>query len=90
MKIIRIHNTDYSEKEVELFNRLDAMWALEAHSFTPILAYRDLATNLFIENKVGLEVDSVRRILNALHHSKIYRLTEEFDNLIEFEEKDVK
>lgn len=40
----------------------------------------------FIEDHRGMEVDSVRRCLQAIHNCSPFRETEEYDKLIEFSE----
>jgi len=43
-----------------------------------------IGRDCFIENRQGVEVDSLRRCLKAIDNCSPYRRTEEYENLIEF------
>ena len=73
--------TKYSDKEISLIKRMG--YANIADKVMPVTIYRMMAEDCFIHKKTGEDVESIRRILRVLiNGDKIYRLTEEFDNLI--------
>lgn len=78
-------NPQYSQKEQELFTALGYEDLLTQE---PAVLYRMVALNLFKQNETGVLVDSVRRCLNAIDNGTLYRLTEEFDDLILLDEDD--
>jgi hypothetical protein len=73
---------EYSKKEQLLFEQLGYSDMLAQE---PVVLYRMIALNLFKQYCRGVLVDSVRRCLKAIDDGAPYRLTEEFDNLIELE-----
>jgi hypothetical protein len=79
-------NPQYSQKEQELFTVLGYKDLLTQE---PAVLYRMVALNLFKQNKTGVLIDSVRKCLNAIDNGTPYRLTEEFDDLIQFEVQSV-
>ncbi len=44
---------------------------------------------VFLENKQGPEVDSLRRCVKALKNSELYRMTPEYDALIQLTEEPI-
>jgi hypothetical protein len=71
----------YSEKEQRL------LYALRFEDFLnqePAVTYRTIALHCFSKNIQNYLADNVRRCYNALQEGTPYRLTEEFDDLIEF------
>jgi hypothetical protein len=71
----------YSDKEQRL------IYALRFEDFLnqePAVTYRALALYCFSKGLQGSLADSVRRCYNAMVNSYPYRLTKEFDDLIEF------
>lgn len=71
----------YSDKEQRLICALHFQDFLNQE---PSVTYRTLALYCFSKNLQGELVESVRRCYNAMNNSYPYRLTEEFDDLIEF------
>jgi hypothetical protein len=71
----------YSDKEKLL------IYALGFEDFLnqePTVTYRTLALHCFSKNLQNYLADSVRRCYNSLQEGTPYRLTKEFDDLIEF------
>ena len=71
----------YSDKEQRL------IYALRFEDFLdqePAVTYRTLALHCFSQNLQNYLSDNVRRCYNALQRGEPYRLTEAFDDLIEF------
>lgn len=81
-------NPQYSQREQELFIALGYEDLLTQE---PAVLYRMVALNLFKEDcyTKGFLVESIRRCLNAIDNGTPYRLTEEFDDLIELEVQSV-
>jgi hypothetical protein len=71
----------YSEKEQQLINALHFGDFLNQE---PSVTYRTLALHCFSKGLQGSLAESVRRCYNALQEGTPYRLTREFDDLIEF------
>ena len=71
----------YSDKEQQLINALHLGDLL---SQEPAITYRTLALYCFSKGLQGSLADSVRRCYNAMVNSYPYRLTKDFDDLIEF------
>jgi len=78
----------YSEAESKIFKALDLDWwnTVENSWIQEPVAYRILVEKVFCQNLTGPAVEALRRAYNAITSSKPYRMTEEFDNLCEFEE----
>lgn len=77
---------EFSQKELDLIQSLSPHWykIITTHKdFNPPKLYEILAIQCFAENRTGKDVDSLRRIINVLHQCKIFRLTKEFDDLIQ-------
>jgi len=76
----------YSDNELKMFRALGidpSLFCLEPSSL-----YRIILDHIFCNNLQGPEVESFRRCYNgAFRSSKIYRNTEEFDNLIVLDEQ---
>jgi len=72
---------NYSQKEQKLINSLHFGDFLNQE---PAVTYRALALHCFSKNLQNYLADSVRRCYNALQEGTPYRLTKEFDDLIEF------
>lgn len=84
-------NTGYSEAELKLIKAISPHWYGVVHKAEvsqPSL-YNILAHECFIENKRGSEVDALRRACKALSECRVYRMTEEFDQLCEFDLPDI-
>lgn len=71
----------YSDKEQQLINALHFGDFLNQE---PAVTYRTLALHCFSQGLQGDLVESVRRCYNAMTEGTPYRLTQEFDDLIEF------
>lgn len=77
---------EYSSKEVELIKALEMEDLLHSPSMVPHLVYRELAIACFRDPEIPVEiVQSVRRCFQALEKGQ-FRLTPEFDALIQLEE----
>ena len=78
----------YSEKEQQLFTSLGYEDLMDVVDIPPTL-YNMAAMACFIENRTGKPVDSLRRCLRAIQGSYseelIFRLTPEFDRLIDLD-----
>jgi len=73
---------DYSEKEIKLFTFFGYGDILD-HLIAPVI-YRMCVEKAFIDNMIGPEVDSLRRCVKSLYNCKVYRMTPEWDSMIEF------
>jgi hypothetical protein len=71
----------YSDKEQQLINALHFGDFLNQE---PLTTYRTLALHCFSKGLQGSLAESVRRCYNSLQEGTPYRLTQEFDDLIEF------
>ncbi len=77
---------DFSPNEIKLFTKLGLEKFLEIYKDTPIAIY-DLAVYVaFIKNSQGNDIDALRRGFNAIQNCNPYRMTPEFEKLIEFSE----
>jgi hypothetical protein len=74
---------EYSKKEEKLIELLGFSHLLECLS--PVELYKLMAEDAFIENRTGKAIESLRRCLKAINKAKPYRMTDEFDDLIEFD-----
>jgi len=74
--------TDYSEKEIKLIETFGYGDLLSVNA--PSL-YRMMAEKAFIADMKGPHVESLRRCMKAIQECKIYRLTKEWDDLIQME-----
>ncbi len=75
----------YSDKEQQLINALHFGDFLNQE---PAVTYRTLALHCFSKGLQGSLAESVRRCYNAMTKGTPYRLTQEFDDLIEFPKKE--
>lgn len=77
----------YSDKEFAMIQAISPHWAeLISETrvdFCPPTVLDIVAREAFLENKTGPAVESLRRCLKAFHAGKIYRMTPEFDELIQ-------
>ena len=71
---------EYSEKEQQLINYFG--FGDIADRINPIAMYRMMAEKAFMEEMTGPAVDSLRKCLIAYHKCTIYRMSEEWDNMI--------
>lgn len=75
----------FSEKEVEMFialgfgDKIKLFVGEDDH----MIMYKLAVEKCFLENKSGVAVDSLRRCVIALKSGTVYRLTQEWDDLIE-------
>lgn len=74
----------YSEKEQQPFTSLGYNYLMNLMNIPPD-AYNIVAMNSFTKNLNGKQIDSIRRCICALQAGTPYRLTKEFDDLIELE-----
>jgi hypothetical protein len=83
-------NFEYSEKEMKLFEYFGMKKI--AHFIVPYQLYNMCADEAFLNKySEGKETESLRRCFKVLEHISehtIYRMTPEFDALIEFDEED--
>lgn len=78
------HPEVYSEKEMELIRSLDCQEMLPFMLPHPV--YRMMVEKVFMDNINDERSDSLRRCIqawNGLHEEKIFRLTPEWDALID-------
>lgn len=77
---------EYSENERLMINAISPHWAnvINKVYITPHRLYQILACECFCKNKTGPAVEALRKGLIALEECKIYRMTHEFDALLEF------
>lgn len=77
----------YSEKEMAMIQAISPHWAKliteTKVDFCPPTVLEILAMEAFLEDMKGPSVDSLRRCLKACHKRKVYRMTPEFDELIQ-------
>lgn len=78
----------FSDKEIALFDALGKsdLVCMDYFQGDPCGLYTTVAKELFLSNATGLAVDSLRRCLQAITDSSIYRKTPEFDSLIDLSE----
>ena len=76
-------NTQYSEKELKLIKFFGFDDLAEKEIFNPPELYKLMVEKAFCKNLTGKEVESLRRCYNALIKCKVYRMTKEWDNLID-------
>lgn len=74
----------YSEREQALFESLNFGYLMDIIDIPPSV-YDIVARDCFIKNLTGKSVDSLRRCLGACQVCNPYRMTDEFDNLIEID-----
>ena len=75
----------YSNKEQKLINALHFGDFLEQE---PSVTYKTLALHCFSKGLQGILAESVRRCYNAMQEGTPYRLTKEFDDLINLPDED--
>jgi len=78
---------DYSEKEKLLFKyfSLDHLMV----QLNPITLYRMAGERAFLDKMEGPEVDSLRRCIIASNNCSVYRVSPEWDAMIELSESGV-
>lgn len=77
---------DYSKQEIKLFKELgfDRFLNIKYWQTHPVQLYEMIQRELFIKGTNGPAVDAVRRAVDAILNGDPYRLTPEFDKLIEW------
>lgn len=78
-----LSSPDYSESEINLFESLGHSKYI-LNGVNPVALYDIAALKAFRENLQGPEIEALRRGVKAIHGCKVYRMTEEFDNLLRF------
>lgn len=73
----------YSEKEIGLFETLGFDYRFYDH-VEPSVMYRMLGEHCFMKSIQGEPAESVRKCINAFWEGYPFRLTKEFDNLIDY------
>ncbi len=78
---------EFSDKELEMIKLISPHWfkLIGEMYFNEPTVLEILGKACFIENVTGPAVDSLRRCLKALSVSKPYRLTKEYDDLIQLD-----
>lgn len=74
---------DYSEKEIEMFNALGLSDKIKFFAENPVQLYNLAVERCFVNNLTGVNVESLRRCVIALNKCKVYRGTQEWDDLID-------
>lgn len=74
---------EYSKKELEMFTLLDYEDLCYKTNLYPPSVYQIVAEACFIKDLQGLAVDSLRRCMEAFKKSEVWRMTPEWDALIE-------
>lgn len=74
---------DYSEKEIEMFISLGLGDKIKFFAENPVQMYNLAVERCFVNNLTGVNVESLRRCVIALNKCKVYRGTQEWDDLIE-------
>lgn len=80
--------SDYSDKEFTMIKELSPHWAQiieedKDSSFVPPRILEIIAMDCFINNTTGPAVESLRRCIKACKNCKPYRMTKEYDDLIQ-------
>ena len=77
---------NYSDTELKLINAISKEWAaiISNTVIDPPNLYKLLAVQVFIDNRVGPEIEALRRVCKAIYGGLPYRRTPEFDKLCEF------
>ena len=79
--------TDYSEKEFAMVQACSPHWAmivcLPHLQFNPVSVLECVMKEVFLENKQGPAVESLRRCLREFNYNRVYRMTPEYDALIQ-------
>lgn len=75
---------DYSEKELKLFEFFGVSHLLKSSVSLAPVVYRAMVEKAFMDDIKGPEVESLRRCYNALMKCTVYRMTKDWDALIEF------
>lgn len=73
--------TDYSEKELELFKIFGVYTLVE--KVDPYTIYRIAAKTCFIDNRQDSATESLRRCILAWKTCSCYRMTKEWDEMIQ-------
>lgn len=82
----------YSEKELRMIEELSPFWIKlikegKADSFMPPDILKMVAMDSFLEKKEGKAVDSLRRCIKAIQRCDPYRMTPEYEALIDLKEE---
>lgn len=72
---------DYSEGEIQLIKHFGYMDI--APHLDPVNLYRLMVNRAFLKDMQGPMVEALRRAANALEACKIYRMTPEWEKLLE-------
>ena len=81
------HENVYSPSEIALIESLSPHWAkiIKTSDINPCDLYKILSLDCFILKKEGVNVDSLRNMMDAIQKCHPYRMTEEFDALCKIE-----
>lgn len=84
-----MNTLEFSKKEMEMIYKLSPHWynlinnnQLD-NSISAIRLLETIGYECFVNNKTGPAVDSLRKCLNACSKFYPYRMTDEYDKLIE-------
>ena len=78
--------TEYSKAEWKLIDKFGIRYMAERRDVPPLTLYREMAIIAVCTMMTGPAAEALRRALNALHQATAYRMSEEFDALVTFEE----
>lgn len=75
----------YSPGEIKLFTMFGCA-DLVQHIDCPMTLYRICVEKAFLDNMQGSHVEALRRVYLALRTGAPFRMTDEFEQLVEFQE----
>ena len=77
---------EYSPAERKLIAELSPHWAktIDEVYITPTFLYNHLAVECFLSARDDSVAAALRRVLQAINKSSVWRMTQEFDRLCEF------
>lgn len=79
--------TEWSEKELRLIEFFGYGDIAGSGSCAGPVMYRMMAEKAFLDYMEGKEVESLRRCCRAMNDMSVYRLTKEWDDMIEFSDE---
>ena len=74
---------EYSQKEIDLFKYFGYYDLIRDTNISAPVIYRMMIEKAFLEDMKGKPVESLRRCQKALNSCSVYRLTPEWDAMIE-------
>ena len=76
-----LHKTKYSEKELKMFKELECGDLMDVMSVFQL--YNIAMEKCFVNDWEGKAVESLRRCMKTFKKCEIYRMTKEWDDLIQ-------